>query len=654
MAPPDPRELGIASLFSGVRDAIVGVDGRTGRIVLWNPAAEALFGYAAEAVLGRSLSILGPQHSAAAYEAALASGAGADATVTPASPTELPAVRANGERIVVELLVTPVDSALGPRDWLLAVVRDVTPRRELEAAGSRLAAIVESTDDAVVSMTFDGTVMSWNPGAERIYGYTAEEMLGRSLFRLIPAERTERAREVLARVRQGERITHYETERICKDGRRIHTTISLSPIRDEAGRVAGIASIARDVTERRQLDEALRRRERQLSDAQEIAQLGSFEWDVASNALTWSDQLYQIYGLAPDELRPTFEGFLERVHPEDRAATRAAIEEAYRTGQSFEREERIVRPDGSVRLLYTRGGVVADADGRPVRIVGICQDITEQRVAEEKARQLIQEQAARLVAEATVRGRDELLSIVTHDLKNPLTSIKGRAQLLRRRLARNPARARDLADLAAIEAQADLMRRLLDQLLDATRLELGQQLPLRRERLDLVPLVKRLVEQYRTLTDRHEIVLLVGDQAVLLGHWDADRLEQVLGNLLSNAIKYSPQGGTIRVTLARTDDEGEAHAVLTVQDEGLGIPAGDLARIFEPFQRGANVADTIEGTGIGLAGARHIVEQHGGAITAESQQGVGSSFHVQLPLAAPSQRPAESSLGRDSASVRES
>src|SRR5581483_12190913 len=239
---------------------------------------------------------------------------------------------------------------------------------------------------------------------------------------------------------------------------RIYTTVSLSPIRDASGSITGIASIARDVTERKQLDEALRRRERQLSDAQEIAQLGSFEWDVASNTLTWSDQLYQIYGLAPDELRPTFEGFLERVHPEDREATRAAVEEAYRTGQSFEREERIVRPDGSVRLLYTRGGVVADADGRPVRIVGICQDITEQRAAEEKARQLIQEQAARLVAEATVRGRDELLSIVTHDLKTPLTSIKGRAQLLRRRLARDPARARDLADLAAIEAQVDLMR----------------------------------------------------------------------------------------------------------------------------------------------------------------------------------------------------
>jgi len=642
----DPRELGLASLFSRVSDAIVGVDRRTGRIVLWNPAAEALFGYAAEEVLGRPVDLLGPEHSAAAYAAALASAA--------PPPKELPAVRANGERIVVELLVTAVDSALGPRDWVLAVVRDATPRPGLEAAGSRLAAIVESTDDAVISLTFDGTVTSWNPGAERIYGYSAEEMLGRSLFRLIPAERTERAHAVLARVSQGERITHYETERIRKDGRRIYTTVSLSPIRDASGSITGIASIARDVTERKQLDEALRRRERQLSDAQEIAQLGSFEWDVASNTLTWSDQLYQIYGLAPDELRPTFEGFLERVHPEDREATRAAVEEAYRTGQSFEREERIVRPDGSVRLLYTRGGVVADADGRPVRIVGICQDITEQRAAEEKARQLIQEQAARLVAEATVRGRDELLSIVTHDLKTPLTSIKGRAQLLRRRLARDPARARDLADLAAIEAQVDLMRRLLDQLLDATRLELGQQLPLRRERLDLGPLVERLVEQYRTLTDRHEIVLVGADPGVLVGYWDPDRLEQVVGNLLSNAIKYSPRGGTVWVTLAHADDGGETCAVLAVQDEGLGIPAGDLARIFERFQRGANVADTIEGTGIGLAGARQIVEQHGGTITVESQEGVGSTFRVQLPLAAFGQSPAESTHGRDPASVGES
>jgi len=241
---------------------------------------------------------------------------------------------------------------------------------------------------------------------------------------------------------------------------------------------------------------------------------------------------------------------------------------------------------------------------------------------------------ARAEAEAAVRSRDAVLATVSHDLRNPLTALKGRVQLLRRRLARDPRRADDVATLKGVEAQADLMRRMIDQFVDLSQMQMGQDLPLQRRRVDLVALAEDLVAQYAATTTQHRLDLSGEGHGVLVGCWDPDRLEQVLGNLLTNAIKYSPEGGPVDVTLAKTEDEGGAWARLAVRDLGLGIPAEDQPRLFERFHRGSNVVGRVVGTGIGLAGACQIVRQHGGSIAVESEVGRGSTFVVTLPLAA--------------------
>jgi signal transduction histidine kinase len=233
-----------------------------------------------------------------------------------------------------------------------------------------------------------------------------------------------------------------------------------------------------------------------------------------------------------------------------------------------------------------------------------------------------------------VRVREEVLSAVSHDLKGPLTVIKGKAQLLEQwaRSQEMTERDRLQAGLQHIATTAMHMTEWIDELLDAARLEVGQQLTLRRAPTDLVELARKAVTDQQQGSPQHTIGLK-GKLPFLVGDWDAARLRRVVDNLLANAVKYSPDGGEVLVTIDREEDGTSTWAVLRVGDHGVGIPAADQARLFERFHRGGNVAARIGGTGIGLAGAQQIVRQHGGRIEVESREDDGSVFTVRLPLA---------------------
>jgi PAS domain S-box-containing protein len=252
-----------------------------------------------------------------------------------------------------------------------------------------------------------------------------------------------------------------------------------------------------------------------------------------------------------------------------------------------------------------------------------------------------------------VRTRDEFLSTVSHDLKSPLGSIKALAQLNLRRVERAaiPEGERLVEGLRRIEGAATRMTAMINQILDVAHLQAGRPLELNLAPVDLVALARQIVADHQATADRHQL-RVIADPPELLGRWDAVRLERVLVNLLANAVKYSPDGGEIEVTISaelggrRAEFPGPAPgqprgaaptespnwAVLTVRDSGLGIPAADLPYIFERFYRAGNVAGRIPGSGIGLAAARQIVEQHGGTIAVESREGGGTTFTVRLPL----------------------
>jgi signal transduction histidine kinase len=268
-------------------------------------------------------------------------------------------------------------------------------------------------------------------------------------------------------------------------------------------------------------------------------------------------------------------------------------------------------------------------------------------VAEERDRALAE-------VEAAIKIRDDFLAAASHDLKNPLAAVRGTAQILQRTLNRSGAVPPErLAEgLQSIITSAGQMTSLIDGLLDVTRLQVGQQLTLQRHPTDLVTLVTRAASTFQQSTDRHRLRVVLpaptggeGDQdghgrgVSLVGEWDEGRLERVIGNLLSNAIKYSPEGGEITISVgweapgpAPASEAADGWAVLRVRDQGVGIPAADLPRVFDRFSRGGNVVGRISGSGFGLSVARQIVEGHGGTISVESDLGQGSTFTVRLPL----------------------
>jgi signal transduction histidine kinase len=231
-----------------------------------------------------------------------------------------------------------------------------------------------------------------------------------------------------------------------------------------------------------------------------------------------------------------------------------------------------------------------------------------------------------------VSMRDEFLASVSHDLKNPLAAIKGRAQILRRRAENLEGEDGEkiLTGLENIDSTATRMTRLINDLMDVVRLRVGQPLELHRERTDLVQVVRDAIDEFQT--GESSSIQFVSDSPSLVGQWDWARLERVVDNLLSNALKYSAGEKSVRIWLKHEESKGLPQAVLSVNDKGIGIPAADLPTIFERFKRGSNVSKNVPGSGIGLAGVKQIVEQHGGSIEVESQEGEGSTFTVRLPL----------------------
>jgi PAS domain S-box-containing protein len=270
-----------------------------------------------------------------------------------------------------------------------ALQSEVAVRKRTEEMRERLAAIVDSSDDAIISKRLDGTISAWNGGAEKIFGYSASEAVGKPMRMLLPPERIDEEADILARMRRGESIQHFETVRVRKDGTRIDVSVTVSPIRDGNGAVVGASNVARDITERKLKEEALREKERSLSESQRIAQIGSWAYDlkVPAARIVWSDELYRLYGVSSNTFVPTMESLLSLIVCEDRSPIQEWVAACASGGKPAEMDFRIMLPDGTVRVFRCCGELQCDSDNQPTRMVGTAQDITERREAEDALRE---------------------------------------------------------------------------------------------------------------------------------------------------------------------------------------------------------------------------------------------------------------------------
>lgn len=449
----------------------------------------------------------------------------------------------------------------------------------------------------------------------------------------------------------GERIAHFETERVHKDGTRLTVSLSISPIRDASGTLVGASAIARDITARKRAEAALRESEARFRLLANTVPCFVWTTDPDGTITFANDAWFRYCGLTPEQNARNWPEL--GLHPDDQARCVEQWTRALREGTPYEIEVRNRRHDGEYRWFLTRAVPVRDDRGRITAWFGTTTDIHDQKQMEESLREqtavhvtlntalreaVVERDQALAEAQAALRVRDEFLGAISHDLRTPLTVIRGMTQLLRRQATRAATldSARALPMLESIDGAAHKMTAMIEELLDLTYLQAGRPLALNRQPTDLVALVRAAVEEFRQNAPGHRWVIdasgILG--AALVGEWDPARLDRVVANLLSNAAKYSPDGSTITLTLASETADTGTWAVLTVRDEGVGIPAADLPHIFERFYRGANVVGQVRGVGIGLAGCKHIVEQHGGTIAVTSAEGGGTTVAVRLPCAA--------------------
>jgi PAS domain S-box-containing protein len=636
--------------LASIGDAVLATD-EQGRITQLNPVGERLTGWREADAIGRAIQdvfvILNEQTRQPAphpVERVLREGVVAGL----ANHTVL--VSKAGDEIPIDDSAAPVRAEDGQLRGAVMVFRDITERRQMErerAARARvareLAAIVESSDDAIVSKDLDGVITAWNGAAERMYGYTAQEAIGRSIRLIVPDDVASEEDEVLRRIRAGERAEHFETRRRRKDGTTVHVSVTVSPIRDDSGAVIGASKTARDVTTRKQIEReraALLESERaarqdlevavqQLQTALHAGRMGMWEYARGTGTVTWSPGLEAIHGYAPGTFPGTFEAFRKEIHPEDRERVLQAIADAAAQRRPHHIEYRIIRADGAIRWVEGRGQLFGDGSQQTDRMVGVCADITERKQIETQHAELLERELhARTDLERASRMKDEFLAVLSHELRTPLNAVLGYAHLLAS--GSLPATRSDHA-IAAIRRNAQAQARLVESLLDLSRVMAGK-LELNQDRVDLSSVVDAAVDVVRTDAEAKEITLQVraaSEPPVVIG--DASRLQQVFWNLLSNAVKFTPRGGHIDMSLQA---QGR-HVTVTVTDDGGGINSDLLPFVFDRFKQGdTDKGRPLSGLGLGLALVRELVHAHGGTVLAASPgDGGGSTFTVTLPKA---------------------
>jgi PAS domain S-box-containing protein len=361
--------------------------------------------------------------------------------------------------------------------------------------------------------------------------------------------------------------------------------------------------------------------ELRMREAQALAHIGSFHWDIAADAVTWTDELYRIFGLDPQEFPATFEGYLASIHEDDRRRVRNTIEQAVTTGRTYEHEYRIVRPGGEAVWVHARGEAVRDDRGVMVGLAGFCHDITDRKSVEDSLRTAFEgeREAARRLREVD-EMKNSLLQAVSHELRTPLTVIIGVSDTLAR-----PDVQLETEDtrylLGRLSAHAQRLHRLLMDLLDLDRLNRGI-IEARPRPTEVRELVLRVLEVLEA-AEKHPVSIDMQPTTLSV---DPAHVERIVENLLANAIKHTPSGTRIVVRTDRTP----SGVVLVVEDDGPGVPPELRDAIFEPFTQGVTPSHA-PGTGIGLSLVARFARLNGGHAWVEDRAGGGSSFRVLFP-----------------------
>ena len=646
------------ALLDAALDCIITMDA-TGRVREFNAAAQRVFGYSREHAVGKELaSLIIPAAMRERHRTGLRHYLETGEGPVLGRRLEVTALRADGSEILVELAITALHEKGQP--FFVAYLRDITTRSRGEEATRRLAAIIESSDDAIITKDLNGKITSWNAAAERLFGYAPEEIIGKPVTTLIPADRQHEEPRILERIRRGERIDHYETVRRRKDGSVFNISVTVSPLKDESGKVIGASKIARDITDRIQNE---RRRTAQYSVASLLA--GSFslqdagariiesvgrigDWIAGSIwlqnkeeerlqcATTWHldrPGLKEFAKATQETVLDAGSGLPGRVmasqkpvwihdltHEDNFQRAAAATVAGLRGAFAFP-----LRTEGNVNgvlELFSAQTVVPDDD-----LISLVEALGSQIGLFVHRRQIEAELTQQKeAAESANAAKDRFLATLSHELRTPLTPIL----IWAGGMINDPSLPPEVDEgLQMVCRNVELEARLIDDLLDLTRITRGKlQLHLRKSSAhDLLGHAMDIVrEEIASRQLQLSVQFQASDHVVLA---DAARLQQVFWNVLRNASKFTPANGEVTVRTANPQPQA---LTIEISDTGIGIEPEHLGRVFEAFEQ---IGPRREGLGLGLAISKAIVEMHHGSIRAFSQgPGKGAKFVIDLQTAA--------------------
>jgi PAS domain S-box-containing protein len=524
---------------------------------------------------------------------------------------ELQLPGARGEGIWVLVSATPLSALDGFLGGVLAIVTDITARKLAEFELRRRAAVVDFSTDAILAKDNDCNVTEWNRAAERMYGYSAAEIIGRPVSVLVPEGRRGEEQAIIDRVLSGEEIDHYETQRLAKDGSVIEVSLNASAVRDSSGEIIGASSIARDITEQLRVREALRKSEELFRGGFEHSPIGMALENPDATVAHANTAFARMLGYdEPDELAGV--ALASITHPDDVPhdldERRAMLDER----KPHTTEKRFIKRDGEVVQVITACTVVSDSHGTPVSFFTQVEDVTERRRAEQRVTLRTAElQAANQELEAFAYS-------LAHDLRAPLRAIEGFGSVLSRRYGK----ALDDAareTLGRMRAASTRMGELIDAMLllsELTRRELSP------ARVDLSAMAREISDELRARDPSRAIELVIEDGLETVG--DPQLVRVLLVNLLENAWKFTSHSENARIEVA-----GSAPGVFAVRDNGAGFDMAFAGLLFKPFAR-LHREDEFSGTGIGLTTVQRIIRRHGGAVWGEGRPGGGATLYFKL------------------------
>ncbi|HUS00119.1 MAG TPA: PAS domain S-box protein [Chitinophagaceae bacterium] len=476
---------------------------------------------------------------------------------------------------------------------------------------ARLSAIVQSSEDAIISKNLDGTITSWNPAAESIFGYTKEEAIGKNISLIIPDDLLNEEQAIISRIQRGERIDHYETIRKRKDGSLFVVAVAISPIKDGNENIIGASKIARDITDLKSAEQ----KQAMLAAIVDSSDDAIVSKDLNGFITSWNQGAEKIFGYKQSEV---IGKHITIIIPEDRLDEETLIITKIRNGERVSHFDTIRKAkDGKLINISVTVSPVKDKNGKVIGASKVARDITD-KVEMEKQRQLFTERLQELN-----HYKDEFMAMASHELKTPLTVIKANLQILEHKMHDD----NKVDFVNKTLNQVNKLTNLISDLLDVSKIQAGK-LELNRSNFDLIPFLQEIVEDIQQTSSDHKIILNTHNKE-LVARADKDRLEQVVVNLLTNAIKYSPNAKEVIVDAGIKDN----NIIVSISDTGIGIPDDDMDKVFTRFFRVRGLASTFSGSGIGLYISSEIIKRHGGEMWAESRIGKGSIFYFSIPSA---------------------